>query len=71
MTSRFVYGDDRKIEEIKKLYRDARCKAAHEYRNGTHDLYEKSQELLYNLLLKCIDEEETLDIKSIMLNAQY
>lgn len=66
VSSRFIYGNDNKIEDIRVLYKDARCKAAHEYRNGTSDLYEKSNELLYELLLKCIDIEDTPDVKTIL-----
>ena len=66
VSSRFIYGNDSKIEDIKTLYKDARCKATHEYRNGTYDLYEKSNELLYKLLLKCIDEGDTPDVNSIL-----
>ena len=64
----FVYGDDSKADDIKILYKDARCKATHEYRNGTCDLYEKSNELLYKLLLKCIDIGDTPDVNSILAN---
>ncbi len=66
VSSRFIYGDDSKVEEIKTLYKDARCKATHEYRNGTSDLYEESKELLYELLLKCMDEGDTPDVNSIL-----
>lgn len=66
VSSRFIYGNDGKIEDIRNLYRDARCKATHEYRNGTNELYEKSKELLHKLLLKCIDVGDTPDIHSIM-----
>ena len=62
MSSRFIYGNDDMIEDIKTLYKSARCKATHEYKNGTYDLYEKSNELLYKLILKCIDEENTPDV---------
>lgn len=66
VSSRFIYGNDSKIEDIKTLYKDARCKATHEYRNGTYDLYEKSNRLLYELLLKCMDEGDTPDVNSIL-----
>lgn len=66
VSSRFMYGNDSKKEDIRTLYKDARCKATHEYRNGTYDLYEKSKELLYKLLLKCIDEGDTPDVNSIL-----
>lgn len=69
VSSRFIYGNDSKIEDIRTLYKDARCKATHEYRNGTYDLYEKSNELLYKLLLKCIDEGDTPDVNSILASA--
>ena len=62
MSSRFIYGNDDMIEDIKTLYKSARCKATHEYKNGTYDLYEKLNELLYKLILKCIDEENTPDV---------
>lgn len=66
VSSRFIYGNDSKMEDIKTLYKDARCKATHEYRNGTYDLYEKLNRLLYELLLKCIDEGDTPDVNSIL-----
>lgn len=66
VSSRFIYGNDSKIEDIKTLYKDARCKATHEYRNGTYDLYEKSNRLLYELLLKCMDEGDTPDVNNIL-----
>ena len=65
VSSRFVYGNDDKIEDIKTLYKEARCKATHEYRNGTNDLYEESNKLLYQLILKCIDVGDTPDVNSI------
>ena len=68
VSSRFIYGNDSKIEDIKTLYKEARCKATHEYSNGTYDLYVKSNELLYELLLKCIDEEDTPDVNNILIN---
>lgn len=67
VSSRFIYGNDDIIEDVRILYKDARCKATHEYRNGTYDLYEKSNELLYKLLLKCIDEGDTPDVNSILV----
>lgn len=69
VSSRFIYGNDDKIEDIKTLYKEARCKATHEYRNGTYDLYEKSNELLYKLILKCIDKGNTPDVNCILANA--
>lgn len=69
VSSRFIYGNDSKVEDIKTLYREARCKATHEYRNGTYDLYEKSNELLYELLLKCIDEGDTPDVNKILTSS--
>ena len=66
VASRFICGNDDKVEEIKALYKGARCKATHEYRNGTYDLYEKSNRLLYELLLKCMDEGDTPDVNSIL-----
>ena len=65
VSSRFIYGNDDKVDEIKALYKDARCKATHEYRNGTYDLFDKSNELLYKLILKCIDEGDTPDVDCI------
>ena len=53
MSSRFIYDNDDMIEDIKTLYKSARSKATHEYKNGTYVLYEKSNELLYKLILKC------------------
>ena len=66
VSSRFIYGNDDKIEDIKNLYKEARCKATHEYQNGTYDLYKKSNELLYKLILKCIDEGHTPDVNYIL-----
>ena len=66
VSSRFIYGNDSKIEYIKTLYKDARCKATHEYRNGTCAFYEKSKELLHLLILKCIDEGDTPDVNGVL-----
>lgn len=66
VSSRFIYGNDSKVEDIKTLYKEARCKATHEYKNGTYDLYEKSNELRYELLLKYIDEGDAPDVKGIL-----
>ena len=66
VSSRFIYGNDDKIEDIKNLYKESRCKATHEYQNGTYDLYKKSNELLYKLILKCIDEGHTPDVNYIL-----
>lgn len=66
VASRFICGNDDKVEEIKALYKGARCKATHEYRNGTRELYEKSNELLHKLLLKCIEEGDTPNVNSIL-----
>lgn len=66
VSSRFIYGNDDKIEDIKNLYKEDRCKATHEYQNGTYDLYKKSNELLYKLILKCIDEGHTPDVNYIL-----
>lgn len=70
VASRFVYGNDDKIEDIKKLYRDARCKATHEYRNGTDDLYKESNKLLHELILKCIDEGNTPEVSLFLTSVQ-
>ena len=67
VSSRFIYGNDDKIEDIKTLYKDARCKATHEYRNGTNDLYEKSNRLLHELLLRCIEEGEVPNVNNILI----
>lgn len=69
VSSRFIYGNDDKIESIKTLYKEARCKATHEYRNGTYDLYKKSNELLYKLILKCIDKGDTPDVNGVLEKA--
>ena len=39
-SSRFIYGCDDKVEEIRVLYKEARCKATHEYNNWTNDLWQ-------------------------------
>lgn len=66
VSSRFICGNDDMVEEIKNIYREARCKAIHEYQNGTVELYEKSKKLLHELILKCIDEGNTPDTKRIL-----
>ena len=66
VSSRFVYGNNEKIENIKILYKEARCKATHEYKSGADELYEKSNELLHKLILKCIDEGDTPDVNMIL-----
>ena len=63
-SSVFIYGDSSHAEEIKALYKDARCKAIHEYSNGTPDLYKGSNELLHKLILKCIEKEDTPEVKN-------
>ena len=65
VSSRFIYGNNEKVEDIKNLYKEARCKATHEYKNGPSELYEKSNELLHKLILKCIEEGDTPDVKSV------
>lgn len=42
VSSRFIYGNDDKIEDIKNLYKEARCKATHEYQME-HMIYTKNQ----------------------------
>lgn len=66
VSSRFICGNDGMVEEIKNIYKEARCKAIHEYQNGTEELYEKSKSLLHKLILKCIDEGNTPDIKRML-----
>lgn len=66
VSSRFICGNDDMVEEIRNIYREARCKAIHEYQNGTVELYEKSKKLLHELILKCIDEGNTPDTKRIL-----
>lgn len=65
MSSRFIYDNDDMIEDIKTLYKSARYKATHEYKNGTYVLYEKSNELLYKLILKC-NLNEIVKLKCIV-----
>ncbi|WP_295917871.1 hypothetical protein [uncultured Anaerovibrio sp.] len=66
VSSRFIYSNDEKVEDIKKLYKEARCKAIHEYRIEAKELYERSNELLHKLVLKCIDKGDTPDINKII-----
>lgn len=68
VSSRFIYGNDDRVEEIKRLYKDARCKAIHEYRNGSDELLDKSNKLLFDLIQKCIDEGNTPNIASLLRN---
>lgn len=67
-SSRFIYGCDDKVEEIRVLYKEARCKATHEYNNGTNDLYKKSNKLLHSLILKCIDKGYASEVNVILSN---
>lgn len=66
VASRFIGGNDDMVEEIRTLYKEVRCKAVHEYQNGTDGVYEKSKELLHKLILKCIDEGDTPNVKRIL-----
>lgn len=52
--SRFLSGTDDMIEKIRLLY-DARCKAVHELKNGENELLQASAELLYHLILRCVE----------------
>ena len=65
-SSRFIYGNDEKIEDIKILYKEARCKAIHEYKNGAYELYKKSNKLLHKLILRCLDKGDTPDVNMIL-----
>lgn len=52
--SRFLSGTDDMVEEIKLLY-ETRCKAIHELKNGEDELLQASAELLYRLILRCVE----------------
>lgn len=63
--SRFLSGNDNMVEKIKLLY-SARCKAVHELKNGEKELLQTSAELLYHLILKCVELRHIPNIDELL-----
>lgn len=52
--SRFLSGTDELVGEIRLLY-ETRCKAVHELNNGENEMLQASAELLYRLIIRCVE----------------
>lgn len=66
--SRFLYGDDSAVEHIKLLYKEARCKAVHEFANGEDTLFQQSIELLHELICMCVKKNAIPDVSQLLID---
>lgn len=63
--SRFLAGTDDMVAHIKLLY-ETRCKAVHEMENGESELLNASVELLYRLILKCVELQSVPNVDELL-----
>lgn len=63
--SRFLAGTDDMVAHIKLLY-ETRCKAVHKMENGETQLLNASVELLYRLILKCIELQSVPNVDELL-----
>lgn len=63
--SRFLSGTDDMVAHIKLLY-EARCKAIHEMKNEKNELIDASVELLYSLILKCVELQSVPNVNELL-----
>ena len=65
--SRFLYGDDSAVHQIKLLYKQARCKAVHEFANGEDVLFQQSIDSLHDLICMCIKKKAIPDAYRMLM----
>ena len=65
--SRFLYGDDSAVDQIKLLYKQARCKAVHEFANSEDVLFQQSIDLLHDLICMCIKKKAIPDVSRLLM----
>ncbi len=63
--SRFLYGNDTAVEDIKKLY-GFRSKAVHEYKYTEENVLDESVDILNKLILKCIELNALPDLHILL-----
>ena len=63
--SRFLAGTDDMVEHVKLLY-ETRCKAVHEMQNGKEELLNASVELLYRLILRCVQLQSVPNVDELL-----
>ncbi len=63
--SRFLSGTDIMVAQIKSLY-EVRCKAVHEMKNGENELLNASVDILFRLILKCVELQKIPNVDALL-----